>query len=650
MAVLISDSRNPAYDGNFETTNAWYEVPTYFLGGSDSTQNVTSGVRSRAFTVASNYTAIGASAFLLSNEAENINTAQHGSLALDIQESRAVTVTIATPAVFTSVGHGMVAGDRVYLTTTGALPTNLTNWTNPTVAPYYVISAGLTADTFRLSLTSEGTAINTSGTQSGTHTLWIIRASKTRTVAEMYGNRQYYSTWAGYHAFEFDTPVNLVTTGSYRMVVRNVGGSTAYPSYWFASNQNVGTNVCCFVWSNIQRTFTSGVDTPIFYKKVTQTTSQSFKGVPFDSALTRAVSGLHVANPSDVYNWYIPSSISSPITVTIDGFFLESCMSGHQFGTSEANPIGDGTQKMLTIIYKRLVTSPSLPFLSCFCSASINNGAAVAYRKEYSYEPPKATWITELSANANAAQKVINVDTDILNVNDTVYVGGYAPGETLTYYTVASKVGTQVTFSTNIGTNRLKGGMVIKQNTNHGIEHIYDDYSVAIANHPSAYQTYYVCEMSGVKFGPAPKNQALNSGNYDMEFYSPNLARSKQVWKNMFFWNSATMRAHYSMPFGAPFVEEKGLLIEGCVLVGYSGANGTARFLYQQPRRQAGATFKSGTFEIKNNIFGYATVAWNYNMATLLTCENWDNRYECNNQSLEVAGLNTLSKIILLSV
>lgn len=77
-----------------------------------------------------------------------------------------VTVTIASPAVFSFTAHGLVAGDPIYLTTTGALPTSLAANTL-----YFLISTGLTADAFRVSATREGVAINTSGSQSGTHTL-----------------------------------------------------------------------------------------------------------------------------------------------------------------------------------------------------------------------------------------------------------------------------------------------------------------------------------------------------------------------------------------------------------------------------------------------------------------------------------------------
>lgn len=75
------------------------------------------------------------------------------------------TVTIASPAVFSATAHGLVANDTVVFATTGALPTGLTAGTT-----YYVISTGLTADAFEVSTSEGGAAVNTSGTQSGTHT------------------------------------------------------------------------------------------------------------------------------------------------------------------------------------------------------------------------------------------------------------------------------------------------------------------------------------------------------------------------------------------------------------------------------------------------------------------------------------------------
>jgi len=80
-----------------------------------------------------------------------------------------ITVTIASPAVFTCPA-GVTApanGTQILLQTTGALPTGFT----PNYVPYYVVgSSGTVAGTFNLATTSGGTAINSSGTQSGVHT------------------------------------------------------------------------------------------------------------------------------------------------------------------------------------------------------------------------------------------------------------------------------------------------------------------------------------------------------------------------------------------------------------------------------------------------------------------------------------------------
>ena len=95
-------------------------------------------------------------------------TAQHRVfVARGLTLSGPVTISIGSPTVFTRTGHSLSVGDTVRLSTTGALPTGLNTATN-----YYVISAGLSGgNTFQLSATRDGPAIDTSGTQSGTHTI-----------------------------------------------------------------------------------------------------------------------------------------------------------------------------------------------------------------------------------------------------------------------------------------------------------------------------------------------------------------------------------------------------------------------------------------------------------------------------------------------
>lgn len=90
----------------------------------------------------------------------------------DNSSGQPVTITIASPAVITATDGsyfltGTVSTDKVRLTTTGALPTGLATGTD-----YYVINAASPGSTTcNLSSTLGGSAINTSGSQSGTHTL-----------------------------------------------------------------------------------------------------------------------------------------------------------------------------------------------------------------------------------------------------------------------------------------------------------------------------------------------------------------------------------------------------------------------------------------------------------------------------------------------
>jgi microcystin-dependent protein len=79
--------------------------------------------------------------------------------------SQTFTATIASPAVFTKTAHGFTGGERLRLSTTGALPTGLTTTTD-----YFVEK--IDANTFYLTTSVFGiaTRITTSGTQSGTHT------------------------------------------------------------------------------------------------------------------------------------------------------------------------------------------------------------------------------------------------------------------------------------------------------------------------------------------------------------------------------------------------------------------------------------------------------------------------------------------------
>ncbi len=76
-----------------------------------------------------------------------------------------VTMTIASPAVVTWTAHGLTAGTPIRFKTTGTLPTGVS-----ASVLYYVLATGLATDTFRFSTSVGGSAVNTTGSQSGTHT------------------------------------------------------------------------------------------------------------------------------------------------------------------------------------------------------------------------------------------------------------------------------------------------------------------------------------------------------------------------------------------------------------------------------------------------------------------------------------------------
>lgn len=98
------------------------------------------------------------------------STTVYGAVRMASEQLKTIgtaTMTIASPCVVTFNSHGLISNDIIHFTTTSALPTGITANTQ-----YYVMATGLTANTFQISATSGGAAINTSGSQSGTHTLY----------------------------------------------------------------------------------------------------------------------------------------------------------------------------------------------------------------------------------------------------------------------------------------------------------------------------------------------------------------------------------------------------------------------------------------------------------------------------------------------
>lgn len=107
----------------------------------------------------------------LLNNSATFNAAHTAKSQVDSGSSATITVTIASPGVVTDTAHGFSADQAVMFRTSGALPTGLVANTY-----YYVLAAGLTTNTYQLATTPGGTAIVTSGSQSGTHTRYSAGA------------------------------------------------------------------------------------------------------------------------------------------------------------------------------------------------------------------------------------------------------------------------------------------------------------------------------------------------------------------------------------------------------------------------------------------------------------------------------------------
>lgn len=102
----------------------------------------------------------------LAEDGSAVSRATYAALFAALSKSQTFTVTIASPAVVTATAHGRSVGDRIRLTTTGGFPTGLNVATD-----YYIISAGFGTNAFEVSTSPGGSAVNTTGSQNGTHTL-----------------------------------------------------------------------------------------------------------------------------------------------------------------------------------------------------------------------------------------------------------------------------------------------------------------------------------------------------------------------------------------------------------------------------------------------------------------------------------------------
>jgi hypothetical protein len=107
----------------------------------------------------------------------DITVIQPGEFVTSTPTGTTCTISIANPAEVTLNSHGFVAGDVIKFTTTGALPTGVSMLNR-----YFVLSAGLGVNSFRISAQLGGDAVETTGTQSGVQKVGKVTGSAGDTI------------------------------------------------------------------------------------------------------------------------------------------------------------------------------------------------------------------------------------------------------------------------------------------------------------------------------------------------------------------------------------------------------------------------------------------------------------------------------------
>ena len=572
------------------------------------------------------------------------------------------TLTIASPCVVTQVAHGLCDGDQVGFTTTGALPTGLTN-----TGVYY--AKNVTADTFEVATARGGASVTTTGTQSGTHTLWKQTVQFTTTGALPTGitaNTVYYVNYIDANTYYIKTTpaaANSNFTGStsgthtawtpidyaYRYMDDLFGTGTTYglaftalTPFLFQKNASVtttangyrfmlvqgdgsGSNVNCYTtnadnasfvflaWCNNTVSYTTS-DAPVFTQPITIDQDVTFKGsqsivgytataliVGFAGMICTPAAGNRAYSSSGAGNAMLKIDASASRTITVDGAVIVGSHAGLYFGTEDV-PITYANK--LTINYQ---VPPSFTSSTASVSswaditlASIGPGGGVTMVKSGAY--PTQRYATLTSDAATGQKDLVVDDASGFAVNDYVYITKSevtAPTGNIstnaTRYQIASIAGNTITLTANVtGEKRLTGGRVVLMERGYGVQ----EYSTSLT-------------------GPAAGMRFSYFTNFYMKgVYQRGLQPITNVGLNRFFDNSSNLRQQYagyslsenyqsaqsagaSYFFSGIYPETLGFLIENCIGIGNTIANGFSRVTTSPA---AGVIQKTGDIEIKNCI------------------------------------------------
>ena len=153
---------------SFQVNTGKYPLisPAYWLlvGSTNKWAAFDSGVATQSFNADTITTVLQGVGNSDSVELLNVYADTARLISSNAASEAAFTVT-AVSDLINATAHGLVAGDKITLRSTTAIPAGLVALTTV----YFVLAAGLTADAFTVSLTDGGTVVDITGTGTGTH-------------------------------------------------------------------------------------------------------------------------------------------------------------------------------------------------------------------------------------------------------------------------------------------------------------------------------------------------------------------------------------------------------------------------------------------------------------------------------------------------
>lgn len=461
MAVLVSNGA-----GNLTDASRFVRAEAYNIGLFSSTSLAVSTFQSIAFTPTTGSRKIQGVVLALSQTV----SAPTATLTASLQESVGnPTLTIASPGVVNLTGHGLAADTPVVFATTGALPTGITAGT------IYFVKAPA-ANSFNIAATAGGANINFTGTQSGTHTLWVVRGSQTQTAATLINSVANATadgwiipfTWTGYTV---DT-----TAGKWRF------GINASASAQYSLRTSNATNPFFVEISDIAATFAND-DCLVLKDQITINSSFSVKGVLGTGDAANGVamivckSSTAPRTSNTEGNFYWPNS--APYTMTVDGMIVLGAHSGMRIGTS-GTPITYANQATLSFINRTVgTTASSIVGFGAVSNSTSDRKASILF---YGESPTNPACL--LAAQVSAGATTFTTTTDLTAgtapwaIGHRVFLGKQdvaGAGDT-SIYTISnvswSGSLTTVTLSSSVLTNARKSGGPVLRLEGYGIKMI----------------------------------------------------------------------------------------------------------------------------------------------------------------------------------